>query len=71
VVLQYFGVNNIQVVQKQVAAGLHSCWEDSVGICYSSVGWHRRRDVQLISQEIDAASRLFGAHSADLVKSYL
>jgi len=35
------------------------------------VGWHRRRDVQLISQEIDAASRLFCFHSADLVKSYL
>ena len=51
--------------------GLHSCWEDSVGICKSSVGWHRRRDVQLISQEIDAASRLFCADSADLVKSYL
>ena len=30
---QYFRVNNIQVVQKQVGAGLHSCWEDSVGIC--------------------------------------
>jgi hypothetical protein len=24
---------NIEVVQKQVGAGLHSCWEDSVGIC--------------------------------------
>ena len=23
----------IQVVQKQVGARLHSCWEDSVGIC--------------------------------------
>ena len=30
---RYFRVNNIQVVQKQVGAGLHSCWEDSVGIC--------------------------------------
>jgi hypothetical protein len=32
-VLQYFRVNNIQVVQKQVGAGLYSCHEDSVGIC--------------------------------------
>jgi hypothetical protein len=66
-----FGVNNIQVVQKQEAARQYSCWEDSLGICWSSVGWHRRRDVQLISQEIDAVSRLFCAHSPDLLKSYL
>jgi hypothetical protein len=34
-VSQYFGVNNIQVVQKQMGAGLQSCWEDSdsLGIC--------------------------------------
>ena len=30
---QYFRVNNIQVVQKQVGAGLLCCWEDYVRIC--------------------------------------
>jgi hypothetical protein len=30
---QFFRVNNIQVVQKQVGFGLHNCWKDSVGIC--------------------------------------
>ena len=68
----YFRVNNVQVVKKQAGAGLHSCWEDSVRVCKSSVRWIRRRDVQLnlISKEIDTASRLFCTHSADLGKGY-
>jgi hypothetical protein len=35
------------------------------------LGDTERRDVQLIFQEIDAASRSFSDHSANLVKSYL
>jgi hypothetical protein len=63
---------NIQVVQKQMGAGLHSCLEDSVEIANHQLGdRHRRRDVQLIFQDItcNAASRLFCAHSADLLNS--
>ena len=48
------------------------CWEDFVWICLSSVGWLGQRwDVQLFRREIYAASRLFCAHSAGLLKSYL
>ena len=48
------------------------CREDFVWICLSSVGWLGQRwEVQLFRHEIYAASRLFCAHSAILMKSYL
>ena len=48
------------------------CWEDSDWICLSPAGWlGQRLDVQLFSHEIYAANRLFCAHSAGLLKSYL
>ena len=48
------------------------CCEDIVWICLSLAGWLGQRwDVQLFSHEIYTASRLFFAHSAGLLKSYI
>ena len=48
------------------------CWENFVKVCLSSLGWLGQRwDVQLFSHGIYAASRLFCAHSAGLLKSYM
>jgi hypothetical protein len=49
----------------------HNISESTLFKLFKSMWVDRRRDVQLIPQEIDTASRLFCAHSADMVKSYL